>query len=122
MTEKEGGREEEERISSVCLEVQYYRQRTRSRFSTMDRSTRRVSAPRTEQETYFPHWPLRDAELPGGSAIRNPPALQETRVRSLGREDPLEKEMATYSSVLAWRVPWTEEPGGLQSLGLQNQR
>ena len=45
--------------------------------------------------------------------------MQETWVRSLGREDPLEKEMATHSSTLAWRIPWTEEPGGLQSMGLQ---
>ena len=46
-------------------------------------------------------------------------AIQETRVRSLGWEDPLEKEMATHSSILAWRIPWIEEPGGLQSRGLQ---
>ena len=45
--------------------------------------------------------------------------MQETRVRSLGQEDPLEKEMGTHSSILAWRIPWTEEPGGLQSMGLQ---
>ena len=45
--------------------------------------------------------------------------LQETWVRSLGQEDPLEKEMATYSSTLAWKIPWTEEPGGLQSMGSQ---
>ena len=45
-------------------------------------------------------------------------AVQETRVRSLGREDPLEKEMATHSSTLAWKIPWTEEPGKLQSMGL----
>ena len=44
--------------------------------------------------------------------VKNPPAIQETRVPSLGWEDPLEKEMATYSSVLAWRIPWMEEPGG----------
>ena len=47
------------------------------------------------------------------------PAVWETWVRSLGREDPLEKEMATHSSILAWRMPWTEEPGGLQSMGSQ---
>ena len=47
------------------------------------------------------------------------PAMQETWVWSLGREYPLEKEMATHSSILAWRIPWTEEPGGLQSTGLQ---
>ena len=44
--------------------------------------------------------------------VKNPPAMQEARVRSLGREDPLEKGMATHSSILAWRIPWTEEPGG----------
>ena len=47
------------------------------------------------------------------------PAVQEMQVRSLGREDPLEKRMATHSSILAWRILWTEEPGGLQSVGLQ---
>ena len=47
------------------------------------------------------------------------PAMQETWVPSLGREDPLEKEMATHSNILAWRIPWTEEPGGLQSIGSQ---
>ena len=54
--------------------------------------------------------------------VMNPPAMQEmqeTRVRSLGREDPLEEGLATHSSTLAWRIPWTEEPGGLQSIGLQ---
>ena len=48
--------------------------------------------------------------------------MQETLVRSLGGEDPLEKEMATHSSILAWEIPWTEEPGGLQSMGLQRVR
>ena len=49
-------------------------------------------------------------------------AMWETRVRSLGREDPLEKEMATHSSILAWEIPWMEEPGGLQSTGSQRVR
>ena len=49
--------------------------------------------------------------------IKNLPAMQETRFRSLGQEDPLEKRMATHSSILAWRIPWTEEPGSLQSTG-----
>jgi len=49
--------------------------------------------------------------------VRNPPAMQEMRIQSLGQEDPLEKEMATRSSILAWEIPWTEEPGGLQSMG-----
>ena len=48
-------------------------------------------------------------------AVKNLPVMQNTRVRSQGQEDPLEKEMATHSSSLAWRIPWTEEPGGLQS-------
>ena len=51
--------------------------------------------------------------------VKNLPAVHETQVQSLGREDPLEKGMATHSSILAWRIPWTEEIGGLQSLGLQ---
>ena len=51
--------------------------------------------------------------------VKNPPAMQETRVRSLGQEDPLEKGMATNSSILAWRIPWTEETGRLLSMGLQ---
>ena len=51
--------------------------------------------------------------------IKNPCAMQETCVRSLSQEDPLEKEMGIHSSVPAWRIPWTEEPGRLQSMGLQ---
>ena len=51
--------------------------------------------------------------------VKNLPAMQKTRVQSLGRKDPLEKEMATHSTILAWRIPWTEGPGGLQSLGSQ---
>ena len=51
--------------------------------------------------------------------LKRLPATRETWVRSLGWEDPLEKEMATHSSILAWRIPWTEEPAGLQSIGLQ---
>ena len=50
------------------------------------------------------------------------PTMLETRVQSLGREDLLEKEMATYSSILAWKIPWTEEPGKLQSMGSQRVR
>ena len=50
--------------------------------------------------------------------VKNLPAMQETQVHSLGREDPLEKGMATHSSILAWRIPWTVEPGELQSMGV----
>ena len=61
--------------------------------------------------------------FPDGLVVKNPPAnatdAQETWVQSLGRETLLEEEMATHSSILAWRIPWTEEPGGLQSTGLQ---
>ena len=57
--------------------------------------------------------------FPGDSAVKNPPAIQEMGVQSLGQEDPPEKEMATHSSIFAWRSPGTEEHGGLQSMGLQ---
>ena len=56
---------------------------------------------------------------PVAQTVRNPPAMQETQARSLGREDPLEKGRATHSSTLAWRSPWTQEPGGPQSTGSQ---
>ena len=49
--------------------------------------------------------------------VKRLPTMRETRVQSLGREDPLEKEMATHSSTLAWKIPWTKEPGALQSMG-----
>ena len=52
-----------------------------------------------------------------GAEVKDPPAMQETRIQSLGWEDPLEEEIATHSSILAWRTPWTEELGGLQSMG-----
>ena len=54
--------------------------------------------------------------------VKNPPTMQEMWVRSLGQEDPLEKRMATHSNNLAWRIPWTEEPGGPQYMGLQRLR
>ena len=54
--------------------------------------------------------------------VKNPPAMQETQVQSLGWEDPLENGMTSHSSILAWRIPWTEEPGKLQSMGLQRVR
>ena len=59
--------------------------------------------------------------FPGGSdrMVKNLPAVQETQIWSLGREDGLEEGMATHSSILTWRIPWTEEPGGLQSTGSQ---
>ena len=59
--------------------------------------------------------------FPSRSAVKTLPALQEIWVLSLGREDPLDKEMVTHSSILAWRIPWTEEPGGLQSMDLQKK-
>ena len=62
---------------------------------------------------------LKIVHFPSGSAVKNPPAIQETWAQSLGQEDHLEKEMATNSSILAWRIPRTEEPGGVWSFGLQ---
>ena len=55
-------------------------------------------------------------------AVKYQPAVQETQVQSLGRKDPLEKEMTIHSSILAWRIPWTEEPGGQHSMGSQRLR
>ena len=78
------------------------------------------------QPTLSPHLsPPRSEGTTAGSVVRNLPASEgthETRVRSLGQEGPLEWEMAAHSSLVAWRIPWTEEPGGLQSMGLQTVR
>ena len=57
--------------------------------------------------------------FPDGSVVKNLPAVQETQVRSLGWEDPLEKEIAIHSRTIAWKIPWTEEPGRLQPMGSQ---
>ena len=72
-------------------------------------------------EKWQPQTHLMWASL-AAQTVRNLPALQETQVQPLGQEDPLEKEMATHSSILAWRLPWTEEPGRLQSMGSQRVR
>ena len=73
------------------------------------------------------HWATRETtkrilELPGASLIKSLPAKQKKRAQSLGREDHLEKEMATHSSIIAWEIPRTEEHGGLQSMGSQRVR
>ena len=65
---------------------------------------------------------LRTLGFPGGTDVKNLPTMQETWVQSLGWEDPLEEGMETHSSILAWRIPWTEVPGGLQSTGSQRVR
>ena len=59
--------------------------------------------------------------FPGGSVVKNLPAMQETWNRSLGWKDPLSKGKATHPGILAWEISWTEEPGGLWSMGLQSQ-
>ena len=71
----------------------------------------------TEDNFYFNY--IKKQDFPVAQMVKNLPSVQETRVHSLGREDPLEKGMASHSSILAWRIPWTEEPGRLQSVGLQ---
>ena len=63
-----------------------------------------------------------DQDFPVTQMVKNLPAMQETRIRSVGWEDPLEKGMTIHSSILAWRIPWTEERGGLQSMGSQRVR
>ena len=60
--------------------------------------------------------------FPGGSGVKNLPAMKETWARSLGWKDPLEEEIVTHSSILAWKIPWTEETGRLQSLGSYESR
>ena len=65
---------------------------------------------------------LERALFPGSSVVKDPPAMQKTQVQSLSLEDPLEKGMATHSSILTWRIPWTEESGRLQSVGSQRVR
>ena len=60
-------------------------------------------------------------DFPGSSAVKNSPAMQEPQVQSLGWEDPPEEEMATHSSILAWRIPWTEESGGLSPWGYKKK-
>ena len=65
---------------------------------------------------------MRTEGFPGGSVVKNGPAKQETQVQFQGQEDPLEKGMATLSSILVWKIPWTEEPGRLQSIGSQRSR
>ena len=61
-------------------------------------------------------------DFPIAHMVKSLPAIQDTQVRSLGQEDPLEKEMATHPSILAWEIPWTEEPHGLQSMGSRRVR
>ena len=65
---------------------------------------------------------MHTGDFPGGSAVKNPPAIQETQLQSLGQEDPLEEGMAAHSSILPGKISWTEEPGGLQSMGSQRIR
>ena len=60
--------------------------------------------------------------VPGGSVVKKPPAMEEICMRSLGWEDSLERDVATHLSILAWKILWTEEPGGLQFMGLQRVR
>ena len=62
---------------------------------------------------------IRDLGLPGGSVVKNPPTSAGEQGLALGKKDSLEKEMATHSSILAWKIPWTEEAGGLLSMGSQ---
>ena len=65
---------------------------------------------------------VNNKDFPVAQVVKKLPVMQENRVQSLGQEDPLEKGMATLPSILAWRIPWTEEPGGLQSIGSQKIR
>ena len=77
---------------------------------------------RLEKPADSTHSLIRGKQSPGGSVVKNLSAMQETWVQSLGQEDPWKKGMATHSSILAWRILWTEEPGRLQFMGLQRVR
>ena len=77
----------------------------------------RGNPPHIHTHTGFPY--PSDSKESAGNAVRNPPATQEAWVRSLGWKDPLEQGTSTHFSILAWRIPWTEEPGGLQTTELQ---
>ena len=97
----------------------------RKRRNVMFSTPRYTSPKRVLQHTYMIH--LKEATggergFPGGLVIKNPPAKQEVWVWSLVQEDPLEKKMATHSSILAWRIPWIKEPGRPQSIGSQRVR
>ena len=70
-------------------------------------------------ELFNMQWGLLLGPHQGGTILNNPPAIQETQVPFLGMEDSLEKEIVTHSSILSWEISWTEEPGGLQSMGSQ---
>ena len=83
--------------------------------------TTRIDLANTLTLINYSPFPTRVASLVA-QLVKNLPTMQEIRVQFLGQEDPLEKEMATYSSILAWRIPWTEEPGRLQSTGSQKSR
>ena len=72
--------------------------------------------------TISPIWPLTHRASPGAQTVKNWPVMQETRIQSLGQEDPLEKGMVISPTILAWEIPWTEEPGGLESTESQRVR
>ena len=72
--------------------------------------------------TSIVHWINEEQGFPGGSVVKNLPAMQDTQFPSLGQEGPLGKGMATHTRILAWRIPWTEPPSMLQSMGLQRVR
>ena len=75
----------------------------------------------TEMWVQIKPWQSHGCGFPGGSVGKTPLPIQELWVRSLGQEDPLGKKMATHSNILAWEIPWTEEPDGLQSMGSQKR-
>ena len=108
----------EERVGATCLEGREFKEKI---ISIMCLTLTRIWSPTKFMSEinsiYLYNW-----GFPSDSLVKNLPAIQEmqeTLVWSLGQEDPLEEEMATCSSILAWRIPWTEEPGGLQSIGSQ---
>ena len=114
-----GVKKRRESSQSVCIIEQYVTTGAPFHKKTRGRSIKHSSElfhPRGRRLWYF----TPTMGFPGGSAVKNLPAVLEMWVRSLGREDSLEEEMAIHSSTLAWEIPWKNEPGGLQSMVFQS--
>ena len=121
------GEENGNPLQRSCLEKSMDRGAWGARVHGVTKNQTRQSTPTQQIKTrffqfssfYFCNTMLLSQDFPVAQMVKNLSAMQQTQVRSMGWEDPLEKEMAIHSSIPAWRIPWTEEPGGLQPMGLQ---
>ena len=121
------GEENGNPLQRSCLEKSMDRGAWGARVHGVTKNQTRQNTPTQQIKTrffqfssfYFCSTMLLSQDFPVAQMVKNLSAMQQTQVRSMGWEDPLEKEMAIHSSIPAWRIPWTEEPGGLQPMGLQ---